>query len=308
MSVPLAWLNGRFLPRDEAQLPIHDSGLVFGAAITDFCRTFRHQLFRWTDHLARFRHDCDHCFIPLTLDDTELTAIAHQLVAHNARLIEPEQELALISFSTPGAYGFYAGTPGQEGPPTLGLHTAVLPFDRYRSFFTEGVALAYGGQHDAKRHDLVPPHVKHRNRLHWWRAERIVRNRIAALPGPERRIALVLDSSGCITDTAIGNVLVVRKGAVHSPGWVALEGISLRVVEETCEQLNIPFSKHEVLTLEDCYAASEVMLCGSAFCLAGVSWIEGRSIPWPGPITQRLLAAWSERVGVDIAGQFLSTR
>jgi hypothetical protein len=48
------------------------------------------------------------------------------------------------------------------------------------------------------------------------------------------------------------------------------------------------------------------MLCGSAFCLAGVRWIAGHDIPWPGPITQKLLAAWGERVGMDIAGQFLS--
>ena len=29
MSEPLAYLNGRFLPRSEALLPIHDAGLVF---------------------------------------------------------------------------------------------------------------------------------------------------------------------------------------------------------------------------------------------------------------------------------------
>jgi hypothetical protein len=47
------------------------------------------------------------------------------------------------------------------------------------------------------------------------------------------------------------------------------------------------------------------MLCGTAFCLAGVRWFEGRELPWPGPLTQRLLAAWSAKVGVDIAGQML---
>ena len=51
----------------------------------------------------------------------------------------------------------------------------------------------------------------------------------------------------------------------------------------------------------------EAMLCGTAFALAGVSRINDWPIPWPGPVFTRLLNAWSERVGLDIARQFLPT-
>ncbi len=305
MSVPLAYLNGKLIPRQEASLPIHDAGLVFGAAVTDFCRTFHHRLFRWPDHLARFRHDCAECFIPLLPDDNELTAIAGDLVAHNARLIEPRQELALICFATPGPFGFYAGSPGQDGPPSLCMHTAIIPFERYRWFFSGGIALDIAGQHGCARNDLAPPQVKHRSRLHWWRADRIVRDRLAS-EGPASRIALLTDQDGNLTETAIGNLLIVRDGVVLTPAKGVLKSISLRVVEEICGQLRIPFRPREGLRLADCAAASEAMLCGSAFCLAGVRWVARYDVPWPGPITQRLLAAWSEQVGADIAGQFLS--
>ncbi len=305
MSVPLAYLNGKFLPRQEAALPIHDAGLVFGAAVTDFCRTFHHRLFRWPDHLGRFRHDCAECFISLLPDDNELSAIAGDLVAHNALLIEPGQELALICFATPGAFGFYAGHPGQEGPPTLCMHTAVIPFERYRWFFTDGVALDIAGAHGCARDDITPPAVKHRSRLHWWRADRIVRERLGP-EGPSHRIALLTEQDGNLTETAIGNLLIVRDGVVLTPASGVLNSISLRVVEELCGQLEIPFRPQDALRLADCAGASEAMLCGSAFCLAGVRWIAGHDVSWPGPITQRLLAAWSERVGVNIAGQFLS--
>src|SRR5207247_10745673 len=88
------------------------------------------------------------------------------------------------------------------------------------------------------------------------------------------------------------------------PAGRVLDGISLRVVRELCGELGIPFAE-DSLVPADLVAASEVMLCGTAFCLAGVRWFEGQVIPCPGPLTQRLLPAWSDRDGLDIAAQML---
>jgi branched-chain amino acid aminotransferase len=304
MDQPLVYLGGRLVPQGQALLPIHDAGLVAGATVTDFCRTFRRKLFRWPDHLARFRRDCGDCFIPLPPSDEELTAVAGELVEHNARLLPPGGELALVSFATPGPLGTYAGRPGDDGPATLVLHTFPLPFARYRRFFTEGVALAVAGHHGADPADLAPPAVKHRSRLHWWRADHLVRRRRDV---PEGALALLLDRpGGCLTETAIGNVLAVSGGAIRTPprGSV-LDGVSLRVVEELCGRLGLAFQETP-LTLSEIQSAEEVMLCGTAFCLAGVRWLEGALLPWPGPAARQLLQSWSDEVGVDVAGQFIS--
>ena len=127
MKLPLAFLNGRFLPFAEAALPLHDAGFVSGATIVDNARTFRHKLFRWPAHLARFRRDCETCYIPLELSDQQLTATAEELIAHNAKLLPPSGELQLVTFATPGPLGFYLGEPA-NGPPTLGMTTYPLPF------------------------------------------------------------------------------------------------------------------------------------------------------------------------------------
>src|SRR5262249_27243622 len=117
-------------------------------------------------------------------------------------------------------------------------------------------------------------------------------------------IALLADGPlGRLTETAIGHLLVVKGGVVCAPPrGTVLDGISLRVVEELCAEGGIPFAEAP-LSLTDCASAGEAMLCGTAFCLAGVGWLEGIPLPWRGPITQRLLSAWSAQVGVDIAGQ-----
>src|SRR5262245_64896349 len=164
MNAPLAYLNGQFLPFADAALPLSDAGFVSGATVVDNARTFRHKLFGWPDHLARFRRDCKTCYVPLEATDEQLTATAEELVAHNAKLLPPGGELQLVTFATPGPLGFYLGE-SANGPPTLGMVTYPLPFARYRPFFTEGATLAAVGRHAVRDCNILPPTVKHRSRM-----------------------------------------------------------------------------------------------------------------------------------------------
>jgi branched-chain amino acid aminotransferase len=294
MSEPQAYLHGRFLPQSQASLPLHDAGFVFGATVTDFCRTFRHRLYLLDRHLARFRDGAHRIGIALPLAVEEIGAIAEQLVTHNAGLLLPEQELALITFITPGPIGYYAGKEG-NGQPTLGMHTFPLPFGRYVGFFRDGVRLVAPAIRQVPR-GCIDPSIKHRSRLHWWLASRHV---------GENSIALLLDERAHVTETALANFLIVKAGTVLTPpADSVLWGVSVQVVQELCNELGIPFAQKS-LSLDDCLAASEAMLCGTAFCLAGVSRINHHALPWPGPIFERLLAAWSQTVGLDIRAQFL---
>src|SRR5262249_5363394 len=131
MSEPLAHLNGRLLPWSAAALPLSDAGFVWGATVTDLCRTFRRRLFRLADHLARFRQSCRLARVPLDTADDELTDTAARLVEHNAALLGPGQELALVLFATPGPVGHYAAlaSAAGSGQATIGMHTFPLPFE-----------------------------------------------------------------------------------------------------------------------------------------------------------------------------------
>src|SRR5262245_43546199 len=90
---PLAWLNEAWLPAAQLSVPVHDAGFVMGATVTDLCRTFRHRLYRWPDHLARFRRSCKLAFIDVPHADTEITSLAGELVGHNARLLAADEDL-----------------------------------------------------------------------------------------------------------------------------------------------------------------------------------------------------------------------
>jgi branched-chain amino acid aminotransferase len=300
MSSPLAYLNGRFIPFADAGLSLHDAGFASGATVVDNARTFRQRLFRWPDHLARFRRDCTSCFVPLEPSDEAITAAAEELVARNAALLPLGGELQLVTFATPGPLGFYLGS-AATGPPTFGMVTYPLPVERYRPFFADGASLAVVGHLPADPGALLPPRVKHRSRMAWW----VVEHR----PRPPGTLAIVTDRpGGTLTETSFASFLAVFDGVVtRPPREKVLDAISLRVVEELCGELGVAFTERE-LPASGASRMSEAFLAGTGFCVAGVRRIDGVDLTWPGPMFRRLVAAWSEIVGVDVAGQFLGER
>lgn len=303
MPEPLAYLNGQFLPQTQLHLSYADAGFVFGATVTDLCRTFRHRLFRLAEHLARFRSSCRYAHIPQPVPDEALSRAAEQLVTHNAALSSPQQDLALVLFATPGLLGHYAGLQGGPGDaaPTLAMHTFPLPFSRYARLFRDGAHLVI----PTIRHvpaDCIDPRIKQRSRLHWWLAER------EAHASDPAAIALLLDGNGHITETAGANFLLVRGGTVLSPPRSSvLGGISLQTTEELCGDLNIPF-REQPLSVDDCHTADEALLTSTPYGIAGVSRIIGVPLRWPGSVLRRLLNAWNRRAGLDIRGQILAGR
>jgi len=318
MRTPIAFLNGRFLPFAEAALPLHDAGFVSGATVVDNARTFRHQLFRWPDHLTRFRRDCAACYVPLEATDEQLTATAEELVAHNARLLPASGELQLVMFATPGPLGFYLGE-ATGGPPTLGLATYPLPFRRYRRFFTEGVTLAVAGVQHSDPADLLPPRVKHRSRMFWHLAEKTLHDPTSRFHVPGA-VPVVLNQLG-IADTAFGCILAVAGDRVIRPvAGTVLESISAKVLSELCGTVGLKCADEPIdfryfcrplepgETKEIIGRVSELLLAGTGFCVAGVQRFaigeQSREYTWPGAVFRKLLAAWSDLVGVDIAKQF----
>lgn len=300
MSAPLCVSNGQWIPQAELKLPLHDAGFVLGATVTDLCRTFRHQPFRLPEHLERFGRSYTSARIPQPVPLDELARLAVELIRHNAQLLPPARDLAFLILATPGPIGYYAGQAGGagEGKPTLILTTFPLTLSRFARLFTEGASLVIPSIRQ------VPPaildaRIKHRSRLTWWLAEQ------QAHDVDPTAAALPLDEAGHVTETAGANLLVVRHGTVFTPPRAnVLDGISLRVTQELCGRLNIPFAELP-LSPPDCQSADEMMLTSTPYGVAGVRRLQGTKLPWPGPIFERLFAAWNELVGLDIRAQIL---
>ena len=116
---------------------------------------------------------------------------------------------------------------------------------------------------------------------------------------------ILIDANGNITEGTINNVFLVTDGVIRSPrDTTTLQGVSRGMVFDLARQLNIPLVEED-LQPYDLYTADEAFFSSSGFCVLPVTRVDNRQVAdgKPGPITQQLLAVWSETVGVDIVDQ-----
>jgi branched-chain amino acid aminotransferase len=297
VTEPLVYLNGQLVPFSQARLPIYDAGIVLGATVTDQTRTFQLRPFRLIDHIERFFRALHYTRIDIGLSKDDLGRIGLELIAHNAKLLEQGDELGLIYFATPGEYRTYAGGPVRAAA-TLCVHTFVLPFELLAKKMQTGLHLVT----PSIRHvppQCVDPKMKYRSRMHYYLADKE-----AQLVDAEA-IALLLDLDGNVTETSGANFLMVERGMIVSPTTRnTLPGVSRATVIELAARLGIAFVERDIQVFE-AVNAEEAFLASTPYGLMPVTKINGVPIGdgKPGVVRRRLLAAWSEMVGVDIEQQ-----
>jgi branched-chain amino acid aminotransferase len=116
---------------------------------------------------------------------------------------------------------------------------------------------------------------------------------------------ILLDSRGNLSEGVGYNLFMVTDGAIRTPGdRSVLQGVSRGVVFDLAKRLGIPCVEED-LQPYDLYTANEAFLTSTSPCVLPVTRVDRRPIGRgaPGPIVERLLAAWSAEVGVDIVEQ-----
>jgi len=292
--------NGQWIDASALTISPVDAGFVLGATVSDQLRTFAGRIFRLEEHLARLEESLKIIGVDPGMTSDQLAQVARELAARNHRLLSPGDDLGLSIFITPGPYPSYASAgPTRPTRPTIGLHTHPLPFLLWADAYRSGQALVTT---DVRQVPACcwPPGLKCRSRMHYYLADQ---QAAAIEPGAR---ALLLDQEGFVTETSTANVIIFRseEGLIAPPAQKALHGISQGVVFELAAQLGIPTSRRD-LTPAEVAAADEVLLSSTPPCLLPVTRLDGRPIAdgKPGAVFRRLLAGWSELVGLDIVAQ-----
>ena len=301
-DVDVAWNSGHFLPASRLTLPVGDAGFVLGATVTEQLRTFDGRLFLVADHLARLADSLAVVGLLTALDAAAIAAAADAVARHNharARRRHPETpgpDLGLVIFVTPG--DLPAQHEGHGSPPRIVVHTFPLAFRLWADGYDHGVAIRSVTTHQVPQ-GCWPIHAKVRSRLHYFLADRE-----AHAVEPAAR-AVLAHADGRISETSTANVAIVSAGGIVTPPPPdALPGVSLRHVRRLADAAGIRWEERS-LTAADLAAADEILLTSTPSCILPATTFDGRPVGAgrPGPVYQRLLAAWSADVGLDIAGQ-----
>jgi branched-subunit amino acid aminotransferase/4-amino-4-deoxychorismate lyase len=297
MTEPIVYLNGRLVPGPEAHLAIYDAGVVQGATVAEQTRTFRHRPFRLGDHLDRLFRSLAYARIDISMSAEELARVSEEVLAHNARLVGPEDDLGLVQFVTAGEYATYAGRSART-TPTVCVHTYPLPFELWADRLRTGAHLVTPSVRQVPP-PCWPPQMKCRSRMHYHLAEREVRSVDPAA------YALLLDLDGNVTETNAANFLMAERATLVSPPAAkTLPGVSRATAIELAGGLGIPFTEEDI-PVSRALHADEAFLSSTPYCLMPVTRLNGTPVGrgQPGPLFRRLLQAWSQKVGVDIERQ-----
>src|SRR5215211_2163193 len=79
----IVYLNGEFMPLEDARIPVLDRGFIFGDGVYEVIPVYSKRPFRLQEHLVRFRRSHDAIRLAYPMGDADWTNLVNDLVARN---------------------------------------------------------------------------------------------------------------------------------------------------------------------------------------------------------------------------------
>lgn len=292
MNDSVAYYNGVWIPSSELSVAVDDFGFLMGVALTEKLRTFKGVPYRTEGHLLRLAHSLEVMHWDAQRICGEALAAIEEFAARNAPLIAEGDDWNITLFVTPGKFA-------DAVSPTICVHGYPIPFHQWAHEFVTGAKAVTVSVRQVPA-NCWPPELKCRSRMHYYLADREAHR---LWPGAR---AILLDQAGYVGEGTTANVIAYFKdrGLVTPKIEKVLPGVSQQVVFDLAKSLGINHEDADLLPA-DLSQADELYFASTSLCLLPIVNLDGLPIAagCPGPVFEKLLAAWSELVGVDIAAQ-----
>ena len=271
----IAYVNGEYVPRDQARISIFDFGFLRGDAVFDTTSAWNGRIFKLSAHLERLELSLRAARIPAPLAMEELRGV----IVETAR--------------RSGLDNAYIQTIVTRGEPPLGVRDltkcrpGLIVFAVPYVWILSPEQIRSGGRAMIASTRALPvqcldPKIKSLSRLHFDLA--VLQGKAAGMD-----VSIMLDLDGHVTEGPGFNVFVVRGGEMFSPPDGILMGITRQTVFDLAAEHGLP-AREAQLTTFDLYAADEVFLTSTAGGIMPLVEIDGRPIGdgKPGPVSQRM--------------------
>lgn len=291
----VVYLNGKMVPDSEAVVSIHDEGFVHGDAVFDVTRTFHHKIFKLMEHTARLYESMRYLRIDPGITKEEMADLTQKTLEANLHLLGENDDYWVMQRVSRGM----ATKDGYK--PTVVIECRPLPWERAR-YYQQGVEIITPSVRRTPPQSLSP-RAKMHNYLNM-----VVADLEVKAQNPEAW-AILLDTDGNLDEGTNSNIFVIKDGEVLTPrSQMVLGGVSRETIIELAQELNIGLHEMDI-DLFDAYTADEAFVTTTSICMLPVASINGVRLGGgeiPGPVTDRLLKAFSGLVGLDIPGQYLA--
>jgi len=295
----LVYLSGELVPEEDAKISIFDSAVMLGDTVTESTRTFAHQPFKLEQHINRLYKSLKVARNDPGLSPSEMQQATLDMLAANLANY-PEHEDCWIVHNISRGLFMPGPDPTRQRGATVIIYTQPMDLRGWANFYREGCH-AVTPMSRAIPSQSLDARIKNRARMAYTLAEMEVK-----LVDPEAQ-GVILDIYGNVSENKGGNVFIVADGVIKTPpASNCLAGVSRETILELAAQLEIP-AELTHLQPYDLYTADELFFTSTPYCIMPATKFNGLAVGdgKVGTTVQRLLAAWSELVGVDIVRQAL---
>jgi branched-chain amino acid aminotransferase len=270
------YINGRFVPQDEAKISVFDHGLLYGDGVFEGLRSYHGKVFRLREHVVRLYESAKAIWLEIPMSQDAMCEAVNNAVRINK--IE-DGYVRLIVTRGAGTLGLDPNRCSNPQVIIIADAISLYPKDLYEKGL-EIITVSVQRTHSA----ALNPRVKSLNYLN---------NVLAKIEGLQAGCieALMLNHKGEVAECTGDNIFLVHRGVLYTPPLDAgiLGGITRDAVIDLAKQAGIEV--HETaLTKHDVYIADECFLTGTAAEVIAVVKVDSRAIGTgkPGPVTRDL--------------------
>jgi branched-chain amino acid aminotransferase len=281
------WMNGEFVPWEEAQVHVLTHALHYGTSVFEGVRCYDTAIgpaiFRHQDHVDRLFRSAQAYFMEIPYTAEQVRSATLELIARNK---------LSSCYIRPIAYRGYG---------SMGLFPLTIDVDLTIAVWEWGLYLGEDGKRDGIRAKISSwRRISPETLIPYAKAGGQYLNSILAKVEAHNAgydEALLLDHVGNVCEGTGENIFVIRDGTIYTPPMTSsiLEGISRDSVIKIAADMG-----HEVVVREiaadELPIADEIFLTGTAAEMVPVRELDDRPVGSgkPGEITKALLAVYED--------------
>lgn len=279
------FLNGEFVPSEQAQVSIYDHGFLYGDGAFEGIRAYNGRVFKLKEHVERLYSSLKALGIKLTYDSDKFAANIEKLVEMNG----VGDGYIRVTVSRGTALGL-------DPKNIKGEATVVISTDRLalypQAMYENGLEVVTVATRVANP-QVLEPRIKSLGKYVANIQAKLEANQVGAGEG------LMLTEDGYVAECTGDNIFYIKGGVVYTPpAYVGiLEGITRGTVIDLLKEMSVEVVE-KVFTRFDLYTADEAFLTGTAAEVIPMVVLDGRPIGdgKPGPVTKKTMSAFHEYV------------
>ena len=255
----MIYLNGDFLPIEEARVPVLDRGFIFGDGVYEVIPVYSHKPFRLPEHLLRLQHSLDGIRLQNPHSDEEWSSLVEQIIASN----DGDDQYLYLHVTRGVARRDHAFPKGVIPTVFIMSNPLLAP---PRELLATGVAAITADDNrwlrcDIKAISLLP---------------NVLLRQMAIDAGAMETVLL---RDGFMTEGAASNIFLAKDGVLLAPpkNHLMLPGITYDVVLELAAAEKIPCEVREVSEYE-LRTAQELLLTSSTREIMPVTRLDGKPV------------------------------